>query len=69
MLFVIKSKMRFILIALLSFSPLTTVMGQTNDFAEYMKNPKNFTVESYLKLARNMAGKLFRKKACFFMVS
>jgi len=44
--------MKIILIALLRFLQISTVMGQTNDFTEEMNNPKNHTVESYLKASR-----------------
>jgi len=58
--------MKIIVIAFLSFSQISTVMGQTNDFTEYMKNPKNFTVESYLRLSKEMGTKNIQKEGLFF---
>jgi len=58
--------MKIILIALLSFLQISTVMGQTNDFAKYMKNPKNFTVESYLRLSKELGQKNIQKEGLFF---
>ncbi len=58
--------MKIILIALLSFLQISTVMGQTNDFTEEMNNPKNHTVESYLKASKEQGWKNIQKEGLFF---
>jgi len=57
--------MKIILIALVSFSQISTVMGQTNDFTEEMRNPRNFTVESYLKASKEFGWKNIQKEGLF----
>ncbi len=58
--------MKIILVALLSFLQISTVMGQTNDFTEELKNPKNFTVESYLEFSKEQGRKNIQKEGLFF---